>query len=194
LDAGKRRTVDGHSWCNGPPLTALDTHHTLALHWAAQPEAASYDVVLLANGVFCFAGNTTDTTLTVRARPACNNYSFPKQNEAEYLKTRGRGIWGFGPVGETTPTWFIDTASGSANFSGGVNAAKLQGITDSSVVSNLNADRVDGKHASDFTAAPVAAPKAANSPCSAGSWAYDASYVYVCVATNVWRRTNLSAW
>jgi len=53
---------------------------------------------------------------------------------------------------------------------------------------------VDGKHASDFTAAPVAAPRASSSACTAGSWAYDGNYVYVCVATNAWRRTALSAW
>jgi len=164
------------------------------LRWTPQPEAASYDVVLLVEGVPCFVGNTADTSMTVHARPACNNYSFPRQNEAEYIKTRGRGIWGFGPANERTPTWFIDTQSGSASFSGGLNAPKLQGITDNSVVANLNADRVNGKHASDFTSAPVATPKASSSACTAGSWAYDANYVYVCVGTNTWRRTGLSSW
>jgi len=195
LDSAKRRTTEGHAFgCHGPKLQAIDSQHTFNLRWIAQPEAASYDVVLLVEGALCFVGNTADTSLTVRARPKCNNYNFPKQNEAEYIKTRGRGIWGFGPASEATPTWFIDTASGSANFSGGINAAKLQGITDSGVVSNLNADRVNGRHASDFTAAPVAAPKAANSPCSAGNWAFDTNYVYVCVGTNSWKRTSLSAW
>ena len=195
LDSAKRRTAEGHAFgCHAPKLQTIDSQHTFTLRWTPQPEAASYDVVLLVEGVLCFVGNTADTSLTVRTRPACNNYNFPKQNEAEYIKTRGRGIWGFGPSSESTPTWFIDTASGRASFSGGVNATKLEGIADGGVVANLNADRVDGKHASEFTAAPVAAPKAANSPCSAGNWAYDASYVYVCVATNAWKRTALSGW
>jgi len=193
-DASKRRTIAGHAWCNGPPLSAIDASHTLSLHWTAQPEAVSYDAVLLVNSVACWAGSTTQTDITVQTRLACNNYSFPRQNEAEYIKTRGRGIWGFGPASETTPTWFIDTASGNASFSGSVNAAKLQGIADTGIVANLNADRVDGKHASDFTPAPVAPPKTASSPCTAGSWSYDANYVYVCVATNAWKRTALSVW
>jgi len=195
LDSAKRRTVEGHAFgCHGPKLQAIDGQHTFSLRWTPQPEAASYDVVLLVDGILCFVGNTADTSLTVHARPACNNYKFPRQNEAEYIRTRGRGIWGFGPASETTPTWFIDTASGSASFSGGVNAAKLQGIADRGVVANLNADRVDGKHASDFTAAPLAPPEAATSPCTAGGWAYDASFVYVCVGKNSWKRAALSTW
>ena len=195
LDAAKRRTAEGHAFgCHGPKLPAIDSQHTFSLQWTPQPEAASYDVVLMADGAPCFLGNTTGSSLTVRTRPACNNYNFPKQNEAEYIKTRGRGIWGFGPSSESTPTWFIDTASGSASFSGALHAPKLQGITDTSVVANLNADRVDGKRASDFTAAPVAVPKAPNSACTAGNWAHDANYMYVCVSTNTWRRTALSAW
>jgi len=62
------------------------------------------------------------------------------------------------------------------------------------VVANLNADRVDGKHASDFTAAPVAAPQSSTSACTAGSWAYDGNYVYVCVGSNTWKRTALASW
>ena len=195
LDSAKRRTSEGHAFgCHGPKLQTIDAQHTFQLQWTPQPEAASYDVVLLVDSVLCFVGNTAETSLTVRARPACNRYSFPRQNEAEYIKTRGRGIWGFGPASETNPTWFIDTASGTASFSGGVKAPKLQGIADSSVVTNLNADRVDGKRASDFTAAPLAPPKAANSACAAGSWAYDDNYVYVCIRDNIWRRTALNAW
>lgn len=195
LDSGKRRTVEGHAWgCNGPPLSAIDGQHTLTFGWEPQPEAVSYDVVLIANGATCYVGNTESTKMTVRARPACNRYNFPTQNEAEYIKTRGRGIGGFGPSNERTPTWSIDTASGSASFSGGLSAPKLAGIADTSLVTNLNADRVDGKHASDFTAAPVAAPKAANSACTTGNWAYDTSYVYVCVGVNTWRRAALAPW
>jgi len=195
LDSSKRRTVEGHAWgCRGPALSAIDRQHTFTFSWEAQPEAAGYDVVVLANGVACYVGNTAKTKMTVSARPACNNYKFPWQNEAEYLKTRGRGIWGYGPSSETAPTWFIDTAKGSASFSGGLNAPKLQGIADTNVVANLNADRVDGKRASDFAAAPVAAPKAPNSPCTAGSWAYDATHLYVCVGTDSWRRAALASW
>jgi len=195
LDSSRRRSVEGHAWgCHGPPLAAIDDHHTFTFRWEPQPEAASYDVVLIANGTFCYVGNTENAKMTVHERPACKPYSFPSQNEAEFIKTRGRGISGFGPSNERTPTWSIDTATGTANFSGGLIAPKLTGISDAGLVANLNADRVDGKHASDFTAAPVAAPKTSNSTCTVGSWAYDSNYVYVCVAANSWRRTALAGW
>jgi len=198
LDSGGRRTTESHSWsCYGP--VTFDTGRTISFAWEPEPEAASYDVVLWKAGAFCFVGNTTSTNMTVHAQPACNNYNFPIQNEAEYLKVRGKGIYGYGAASESNPSWSIDTAKGNGTFNNlevksGLSTPKLQGITESSVVANLNADQVDGKHASDFTAAPVAAPKASSSVCTAGSWAYDGNYVYVCVATNAWRRTALSAW
>lgn len=37
-------------------------------------------------------------------------------------------------------------------------------------------------------------PSTASSAGSAGQIAYDSNYVYVCVATNTWRRANLSTW
>lgn len=37
-------------------------------------------------------------------------------------------------------------------------------------------------------------PAASNSACAAGSLAWDASYTYVCVAANTWKRQPLSAW
>jgi len=193
-DSGKRRSSESHTYCNGPET--LDANHTISFAWEPMPEAASYDVVAIfpsLGGRACFAGNTTATSMTLNSRLNCN-YQFPLQNEAEYIKTRGRGISGFGPASDTTPTWSIDTASGSASFSGGLNTAKLQGIADTNVVANLNSDRVDGKHASDFTAAPVATPASANSHCTAAEWAFDSNFVYLCVAADTWRRTALSSW
>jgi hypothetical protein len=40
----------------------------------------------------------------------------------------------------------------------------------------------------------VAAPATASSPGEPGQIAYDGSFIYVCVATNTWRRAALSAW
>lgn len=194
LDPGQRRSSESHTFCNGPET--LDASHTVSFAWEPTPEAASYDVVVIFStrgGKACFAGNTTATSMTISSPLNCN-YNFPLQNEAEYIKTRGRGIGGFGPSSETAPTWFIDTAKGSASFSGGVSAPKLEGIADTSMVTNLNADRVDGKHASDFTAAPVAVPASARSHCTPAQWAFDSNFVYFCVATDTWRRAALSSW
>lgn len=38
------------------------------------------------------------------------------------------------------------------------------------------------------------APAAANSSGTAGSIAYDSSYVYICIANNTWKRAALSTW
>jgi hypothetical protein len=42
------------------------------------------------------------------------------------------------------------------------------------------------------TAAPVAAPGTATSAGVAGTWAYDATHIYVCIATNTWVRATLA--
>jgi hypothetical protein len=39
---------------------------------------------------------------------------------------------------------------------------------------------------------PVAAPSTASSAGVAGQWAYDATHIYVCVATNTWVRATLA--
>ena len=74
-----------------------------------------------------------------------------------------------------------------------VSTPKLTGITDTTVVTNLNADMVDGHHATDFGLL-VNAPASSGSACQVGQWAVDSSFFYVCVARNTWRRTSVSYW
>lgn len=40
----------------------------------------------------------------------------------------------------------------------------------------------------------VAAPATSSTACTAGNWSCDSNYIYVCVATNTWRRSALSSW
>lgn len=40
----------------------------------------------------------------------------------------------------------------------------------------------------------VSAPASSNASCVAGTRAYDATYLYICVATNTWKRTALAGW
>ena len=42
--------------------------------------------------------------------------------------------------------------------------------------------------------APVSAPANASSTGTAGTWAYDSTHIYVCVATNTWVRASLATW
>lgn len=68
------------------------------------------------------------------------------------------------------------------------NAQITAGVTAASFVENGVA--LSAKYAS----ALVAVPATATSPGSVGQRAVDSSYYYVCVATNSWKRTALSAW
>lgn len=40
----------------------------------------------------------------------------------------------------------------------------------------------------------VAAPESSEQNCSAGQWATDSAYYYVCIARNTWKRAVLTAW
>ncbi len=44
------------------------------------------------------------------------------------------------------------------------------------------------------TTASSSAPSTATSTGTAGTIAYDADYIYVCVATNSWKRASLTTW
>ena len=37
-------------------------------------------------------------------------------------------------------------------------------------------------------------PATAGATGTTGDWAYDSSYVYVCVATNTWKRVAIATW
>ena len=42
--------------------------------------------------------------------------------------------------------------------------------------------------------ARVSAPSTASSTGSLGQWAVDSSYLYVCTATNTWKRVAIASW
>lgn len=67
------------------------------------------------------------------------------------------------------------------------------------LASEIPIDAIAGLTAQDVQAALeqlnwVAAPATAASPGTAGSMAYDASFLYVCVATDTWVRVGLATW
>lgn len=37
-------------------------------------------------------------------------------------------------------------------------------------------------------------PASASATGTAGDWAYDSNYIYVCVATNTWKRVAIATW
>ena len=87
-------------------------------------------------------------------------------------------------LGYTKATRFISTqATGTAPLT----------VSSTTVVSNLNADLLDGKEASAFSER-VAVPATASSTGTTGQIAFDSSYFYACVATNTWVRAPLATW
>jgi hypothetical protein len=192
--------------------SAPDAGNYIHFDWSnsAVQGAVSYDLVMLES--FSKAG--WHLIASVPARSCCaydiktvpnpgNDWSYviPTQNESGGINLRvpqGLRLYGrthlkcYSDEGSTQKC-DINGATGDARFST-LSAAKLLGVTDSSVVPNLDADLLDGKHASDFTAAPVAIPRTPSSNCSAGAWTYDSGYIYVCTATNTWKRATLASW
>lgn len=67
-------------------------------------------------------------------------------------------------------------------------AGRAQIVAPSAAADIANKGYVDG------LAAWVAAPATATAAGTAGQRAYDANYLYVCVATNTWKRTALATW
>lgn len=53
---------------------------------------------------------------------------------------------------------------------------------------------VNGVLSSDQLNLPAGTPATSSSPCPASAVVYDANFIYVCVATNTWKRTALSTW
>jgi len=47
---------------------------------------------------------------------------------------------------------------------------------------------------SEVTLAPVTAPATAADACTAGTWAYDTGYIYICTATDTWLRAAIATW
>ena len=51
-----------------------------------------------------------------------------------------------------------------------------------------------GLSAASFTLAPVGVPASASAAGTAGTWSYDATHIYVCVASGTWVRATLATW
>lgn len=47
---------------------------------------------------------------------------------------------------------------------------------------------------SEVTLAAVTAPTAATDPCTAGTWAHDASFFYICTASGAWLKAAIATW
>jgi len=100
----------------------------------------------------------------------------------------------FNTVGNNT----IRGLSGSNKYTKGINLASgsdnckiIGNIIDSTTVTTQIDDNASG---TEISTASVSAPASATSTGVAGTIAYDSSYVYICIATNTWKRVAISSW
>jgi hypothetical protein len=115
------------------------------------------------------------------------------------LQTYGGNV-GIGPD-VIAPREKLDVGDGNV-IAGGYKAAnfvttpRIEGITDTRVVTNLNADMVGGKHVTDFASLGAAVPTHKSDACTAGSIASDDKYLYYCYASGNWKRiaSTPAAW
>ena len=90
---------------------------------------------------------------------------------------------------------FQDPASGNVTLA--LNSTALPTLTLSSTTVTVDADEVvtgDLTVDNDFYLPSPTVPPAASSAGTAGQIAWDANYVYVCIATNTWKRSPLTTW
>ena len=55
-------------------------------------------------------------------------------------------------------------------------------------------DRTSGQKLSDILGKLVSVPVNATAPGVKGDWSTDGTYLYICSATNVWKRVAVSSW
>jgi hypothetical protein len=110
--------------------------------------------------------------------------------------TAQSGITAFPPDAIPLFTW--SASSGAWDLNGGVD---LRAVLSSKAVLpgvGLTSAEASGKTTLSADAALIAlrtsVPGSSSSTCTAGYWAMDANFYYVCVAVNDWRRVALSSW
>ncbi len=122
---------------------------------------------------------TVGSTLTVGCSSGCTALSgissFPADAIPVFIWSATTGTWD--ASGGADQRAFLSSKSVTAGT--GITTAEISGKTQLSVDTTVIGLR-------------VAAPATSSSACTAGSWATDGSFFYLCTATNVWARALLS--
>ena len=152
------------------------------------------------NGYANFArlgvGITPTNPLHIYSAPGSDTNAYFEGNGA-YLKLNGRV--GYSHVefqNNGTATWKIgqDGVTRLQFFNGGVEKASM--ATDGTITAPGFTGDLTG-NASTATALSTAAsgtPASASATCTTGAVKFDASYIYVCHATNTWKRAAVATW
>ena len=106
------------------------------------------------------------------------------------------GITSFPPDSVPIATWSV--TNGSLDQTGGQDFRAVLGTKNVIAGPGVTASETNGNTVvsvdTSLVGLRVAAPANSTSACQAGSWSFDSNYFYVCVATNTWRRSQLSSW
>lgn len=99
---------------------------------------------------------------------------------------------------DSIPLFTWTATSGTWDSAGGVDQRAFQSTTNILAGTGLLATTASG--ATTVSADPTlvglwaAVPVTSSSACTPGAWSVDASFYYVCVASNTWRRAALATW
>jgi hypothetical protein len=106
------------------------------------------------------------------------------------------GVTSFPPDSVPIATWSV--TSGSLDAAGGQDFRAVLGTKNLIAGPGVSASDTNGNTVvsvdTSLVGLRVAPPSSAASACQAGSWSFDSNYLYVCIATNTWRRSQLSSW
>jgi len=88
-------------------------------------------------------------------------------------------------------------ANSTADSAATANTIALRDANGASAFGALTAAAIVGASLSltgDTLITATKTPSAANAAGVAGHWAWDADYVYICTATNTWKRVAIATW
>jgi hypothetical protein len=106
------------------------------------------------------------------------------------------GVTSFPPDSVPIATWSV--VNGSLDPAGGQDFRAVLGTKNVIAGPGVSASETNGNTVvsvdTSIVGLRVAPPASATAACQAGAWSFDSNYFYVCIATNTWRRTQLSSW
>jgi len=198
---------------NGAPLV-LDTLNELAAAINNNPTFVT-DITASLNGKLSLAGGTMTGALILNADPVSNLGAATKQyvdNATSSIVTSYNDLTDkpelfSGSYNELTNKPTIPTDINQLNdVDGLLNPSTGSGPTNWSDI-NFNGGDFDNVELDNFDNSEyllsgniidyptiVSAPSTSVSPGETGQIAYDNDYVYICIATNTWKRSALSSW
>lgn len=119
-----------------------------------------------------------------------SNYTITGKNDGYFIVKPETGALGGNLVLATSSGSFNDVVIGVGSFFSNAVVARFHGNTSNSGTFTVGVTT----NVPNLIVSTGTAPSTASSAGTKGQIAYDTSYVYVCVATNTWKRSALTTW